>query len=181
MLVTGATGFKAWLTKWLLELGANVIGSGYNPNENKNLFYQLNLKNKINLNIFDLRDYKKTLQISKKNQTINHFHLAAQPLIHVGYTKPYETFDINFKSSLNILETVRNLKFIKSVIIVTSDKCYESNNSTIGFKENDTLGGIDHTTSASKASIELMTRAYRESFFLIGKILEFLQPEQAML
>ena len=165
VLVTGATGFKgAWLTKWLLELGANVIGSGYNPNENKNLFYQLNLKNKINLNIFDLRDYKKLFKLVKKTKPSIIFHLAAQPLIHVGYTKPYETFDINFKSSLNILETVRNLKFIKSVIIVTSDKCYESNNSTIGFKENDTLGGID-PYSASKASIELMTRAYRESFF----------------
>ena len=69
MLVTGATGFKgAWLTKWLLELGANVIGSGYNPNENKNLFYQLNLKNKINLNIFDLRDYKKLFKLVKKTK-----------------------------------------------------------------------------------------------------------------
>ena len=165
ILVTGATGFKgAWLTSWLLELGAKVIGSGFNPNENKNLFYQLNLQKKINLKIFDLRDFSKLSNLIKRTKPSIVFHLAAQPLIHVGYSKPYDTFDINFKGTLNVLEVTRKYKFIKSVVIVTSDKCYESNNSTTGFKETDVLGGID-PYSASKASIELMTRAYRESFF----------------
>ena len=90
--------------------------------------------------------------------------MAAQPLIFESYKKPLETFDINFRGSLNILESARNKKFIKSVVIITSDKCYESNNSSKGFKETDLLGGVD-PYSASKSSTEIMVRAYRESFF----------------
>ena len=171
ILVTGATGFKgAWLTSWLLELGSNVIGTGYNPNENKNLFYQLNLNKKINFEIFDLRNFQRLEKMIKKYKPSIIFHLAAQPLIHVSYDKPYETFDVNFKGSLNILEVARKNKFIKSVVIVTSDKCYESNNSTIGFREIDRLGGVD-PYSASKASIEIMTKAYIKSFFIKKNII----------
>jgi CDP-glucose 4,6-dehydratase len=166
ILVTGVTGFKgAWLASWLLELGAKVIGTGYNPNENKNLFYLLNLQKKINLSLFDIRDFKKTINLIKKTKPSIIFHLAAQPLIYVSYKKPLSTFDINFRGTLNILESVRNTKSVKSLIIVTSDKCYESNNTVIGFKETDRLGGVD-PYSASKASIEIMSRAYTHSFFL---------------
>ena len=165
VLITGATGFKgAWLTSWLLELGAKVIGSGYNPNENKNLFYQLNLQKKIDLYLFDLRDLKKLKNLMKKTRPSIVFHLAAQPLIHLSYKKPFTTFDVNVRGTLNVLEVTRNLSFVKSLLIVTSDKCYESNNSTSGFKETDILGGVD-PYSASKSSMEIMTRAYRESFF----------------
>ena len=166
ILITGASGFKgAWLTSWLLQLGSNIVGTGFNPNENKNLFYKLNLHKKIKYKTFDLRNLNKLNNIVLKNKPSIIFHLAPQPLIHVSYKKPYDTFDINIKGSLNILEIAKRYKFIKSVVIVTSDKCYESNNSTVGFRETDKLGGID-PYSASKASIELIAKAYIESFFL---------------
>ena len=137
VLVTGATGFKgAWLCAWLLKLGAKVYGTGYNPNQNKSLFYKLSLQKKINLKIFDIRDYK----------------------------KPLLTFEVNCLGTLNILEVTKNFKFIKSLVSVTSDKCYENKGWTRGYKENDVLGGVD-PYSASKASSELIIRAYRESFF----------------
>ena len=163
--VTGATGFKgAWLCTWLLKLGAKVYGVGFNPNQNKNFFYKLNLQKKIKLSLFDIRDYQKLFNFFKKTKPSIVFHLAAQPLIYESYKKPLLTFDVNFRGSLNIIESSRLTKSIKSLIVVTSDKCYESNNSSKGFKEDDTLGGID-PYSASKSSTELMTRAYRESFF----------------
>ena len=165
VLITGVTGFKGtWLCSWLLELGANITGLGYNPNLNKNLFYKLKLNNKINLKLFDIRDISKLNSLVKKTKPSIIFHLAAQPLIYESYKKPLETFDINSRGTLNILEVTRLNKFIKSVVIVTSDKCYENNYSTKGFKENDRLGGID-PYSASKASAEIAVKAYRESFF----------------
>ncbi len=165
VLVTGATGFKgAWLSSWLLKMKSKVYGVGYNPNQNKNLFYKLNLHKKIKTSLFDVRDYKKLNAFIQKVKPSIIFHLAAQPLIFESYKKPLLTFDVNFRGSLNILEIARKSKFVKSVVIITSDKCYESNNSSIGFKETDLLGGVD-PYSASKASTEIMTRAYRESFF----------------
>jgi len=165
VLVTGATGFKgAWLSNWLLKLGSKVTGIGYNPNKNKNLFYQLNLHKKINLQLFDVRDFKKLEKIIKKVKPSLIFHLAAQPLIYESYKNPLLTFDVNFRGTLNLMECVRHSNFVKSVVIVTSDKCYESNSSSKGFKETDVLGGID-PYSASKSSTEIMVRAYRESFF----------------
>jgi len=165
VLVTGATGFKgAWLCNWLIMLGADVFGIGYNPNKNKNLFYQLNLNKKIKLSLFDIRNYTKLKKIISKNKPSIIFHLAAQPLIYESYSKPLLTFDVNFRGSMNIVDIARTEKSIKSMIMVTSDKCYESNFSSKGFKENDLLGGID-PYSASKSTTEIMVRAYRESFF----------------
>lgn len=165
ILVTGATGFKgAWLSQWLLKLESKIYGIGYNPNQNKNLFYKLNLHKKINIKLFDIRDYKKLNNLIKKIKPSIIFHLAAQPLIYESYKKPLLTFDINFRGTLNLLDISRNIKSVKSIVIVTSDKCYESNNSSKGFKEDDLLGGID-PYSASKSTTEMMVRAYRESFF----------------
>ena len=165
ILITGVTGFKgSWLASWLLILGAKVYGIGYQPNQNKKLFYDLNLSKKINFSLVDVRNFKKLEKKIKYIKPSIIFHLAAQPLIYESYKKPFLTFDINVNGTLNLMEITRKSKFIKSVIIVTSDKCYESNNSTVGFKEEDRLGGID-PYSASKASAELITRAYKKSFF----------------
>ena len=165
ILVTGATGFKgAWLCAWLLNLGAKVYAIGYNPNKNKTLFYSLNLSKKTNLKIFDIRDLKKLDDIARKSRPQIVFHLAAQPLVIDSYKKPYLTFDINFRGTLNILEVAKKYKFIKSVICVTSDKCYENVGKIKGYKETDMLGGID-PYSASKSSAELLIRSYVESFF----------------
>ena len=164
-MVTGATGFKgSWLCSWLIKLGAKVYGTGFNPNQNKNLFYKLKLEKKIHLKIFDIRDYKKLRNfiISSKPSVV--FHLAAQPLIYKSYEEPHLTIDTNLKGTLNILEIAKNCIFIKSVVLITSDKCYENTGKIKGYKESDELGGVD-PYSASKAASELIIRAYRESFF----------------
>ncbi|MDB4820762.1 CDP-glucose 4,6-dehydratase [Candidatus Pelagibacter sp.] len=165
ILVTGATGFKgAWLCYWLTILGAKVFGVGHNPNKNNNLFYSLKLDKKIKLKLFDIRDKKKLKKLidSSKPQVI--FHLAAQPLILDSYEKPYLTYTVNSIGTLNVLETVRETNSVRSLICITSDKCYESNYSTKGFKEDDKLGGKD-PYSGSKASAEIMIKSYQESFF----------------
>jgi len=165
VLVTGATGFKgAWLCHWLVMLGAKVYGIGYNPNKNKNLFYSLKLEKKIKLKLFDIRNKKKLESFVKTYKPIIVFHLAAQPLILESYKKPYLTYTVNSLGTLNILETVKNNNTIKSLVCITSDKCYESNNSTKGFKETDKLGGED-PYSGSKASAEIMIGTYQKSFF----------------
>jgi CDP-glucose 4,6-dehydratase len=166
ILVTGATGFKgAWLCYWLCLLGAKVYGIGYNPNKNKNLFYSLGLDKKINLKLLDIRDKKKltTVLFLFKPQII--FHLAAQPLILESYKKPYLTHTVNILGTLNILEISRQLNSVKSIVCVTSDKCYASNFSTRGFKEDDKLGGVD-PYSGSKASAEIIINSYYKSFFI---------------
>ena len=164
IIVTGATGFKgAWLSFWLYMLGAKVYAIGYLPNENKKLFHSLNLHKKTTLKILDITDFNKIKAYVNKVKPEFIFHLAAQPLILEGYKKPYETYKTNAIGTLNILEITRKSKFVKSLICVTSDKCYESNLSTKGFKETDRLGGID-PYSGSKASAEIMIKTYIESF-----------------
>jgi len=166
VLVTGATGFKgAWLCSWLLKLGAKVYGIGFTPNKNKNLFYSLSLDKKIVLRLFDIRDFKKLYQFINFSRPSIIFHLAGQPLVFESYKKPLLTFDINFRGTLNVLESSKNSKFVKSIVSITSDKCYEN----IGhykkvYSETDRLGGLD-PYSASKASAELIIKSYRDSFF----------------
>ena len=166
ILITGVTGFKgAWLAKWLIDLKAEVVGIGNNPNQNKKLYYQLKLHKKIKTKIFDIRDFKKLKTFTNREKPEIIFHLAAQPLIYESYKEPYKTFDTNVRGTLNVLEVTKLEKSIKSLIVVTSDKCYENNFSAKGFKETDRVGGVD-PYSASKASAEILTRAYKESFFM---------------
>jgi CDP-glucose 4,6-dehydratase len=164
VLVTGATGFKgAWLSYWLHILGAKVFAIGYTPNKNKNLFYSLNLHKKLNINILDIRNKKKLNYYINKIKPQIVFHLAAQPLILESYKEPYKTYEVNTFGTLNILEICTNFSFVRSLICVTSDKCYESNFSTKGFKETDRLGGVD-PYSGSKAAAEIIIKTYTESF-----------------
>jgi len=170
IVVTGATGFKgSWLCNWLLTLGAKVYAAGNNPNKNKNLFYSLKLDKKLKLKIFDIKNFSQTKSfINKINPSII-FHLAAQPLISNSYVEPKNTYEINSVGTLNILESARQNKNIRGIIFVTSDKCYESNNSTIGFKESDKLGGKD-PYSGSKACAEIIIKTYYESYFKIKNL-----------
>jgi len=167
--VTGATGFKgAWLCMWLHILGAKVYGTGYNPNKNENLFYRLNLHKKIKLDLFDIRNRKKVSTFIKKTKPEIIFHLAAQPLIYESYEKPHLTYEVNCIGTLNVLDAVKEVKFVRSLISITSDKCYANNNSTKGFLESDRLGG-DDPYSGSKASSEIIIKTYYESFFKKSK------------
>tara|TARA_Y200000002_G_scaffold362582_1_gene349774 strand:- start:90 stop:1169 length:1080 start_codon:yes stop_codon:yes gene_type:complete len=165
VVVTGATGFKgAWLCLWLKILGAKVYGIGFSPNKNKKLFYSLKLNKKINTKIIDIRNYNKLSKHLKKVNPDIIFHMAAQPIIHDGYVKPYDTYTINSIGTLNILEIARKLKSIKSIVCVTSDKCYQDKFSSVGFLEEDKLGGED-PYSGSKASAEIIINTYIKSFF----------------
>ena len=165
ILVTGVTGFKgAWLCLWLNILGAKVSGIGYKPNNNKRLFDQLNLKKKILFESLDIRDFDKLNKYVKKVKPQIIFHLAAQPIISKSYEEPFNTYGINSFGTLNLIEIIKRNKYIKSSVFITSDKCYESNNSTKGFVESDKLGGID-PYSGSKASAEIIVNTYYQSFF----------------
>ena len=165
VLITGVTGFKgSWLALILLQFGAKVYGIGHNPNRNKKLFYDLNLQKKIKLKIIDINNYDSLLNYSKKIKPVIIFHLAAQPLIYESYRSPYETINVNSLGTLNILDISKNLKSLKSLICVTSDKCYKSNNSTRGFVEDDKLGGED-PYSASKAAAEIFINSYSKTYF----------------
>jgi len=170
VLVTGATGFKgAWLCYWLNMMGAKVSGIGNNPNKNKNLFYSLKLNKKIKLKLFDIRNKKKLKSfINILNPQIV-FHLAAQPLILDSYIKPYLTYTVNSIGTLNILDTIKENNSVKALVCITSDKCYQNNFSTKGFKENDKLGGED-PYSGSKACAEIIINTYLKSFFNKKKI-----------
>ena len=170
ILITGITGFKgAWLASFLLILGANVYGIASKKKKN-NLFHKLKLEKKIDLKILDVRNFKKLNNYVKTIKPGIVFHFAGQTIIYNSYKFPHQTFDVNSMGGLNILEVTRQSKFIKSLIITTSDKCYESKRGSKGFKEDDRLGGID-PYSASKVSVEIMLKSYQESFFkkkLIG-------------
>ncbi len=165
VLVTGATGFKgSWLCSWLLKLGAEVYGLGFTPNKNKYLFYSLTLQKKIKLKLFDIRDFKKIKNFIVSSKASIIFHMAAQPIVRESYKEPFLTFDVNSRGTLNILESVKYSKYLKSLVCITSDKCYENIGSVKGYKEFDRLGGKD-PYSASKASAELIIRSYRESIY----------------
>jgi CDP-glucose 4,6-dehydratase len=165
VLVTGHTGFKgSWLSIWLKELGANVIGYAlepYTPNDN---FVVSKLESKITSVIGDVRDYDKLKGVFDKYKPQIVFHLAAQPIVRLSYKFPKPTYDINIGGTVNVLECCRITDSVRVIINVTSDKCYQNNEWLWGYRENDALGGVD-PYSSSKACSELITSAYKESFY----------------
>ncbi len=167
ILITGNTGFKgSWLTKVLLKFNANIIGYSNTENiSNPNLFKILNLKKKIKFIKGDIKDKKKLDNVFKKYRPSIIFHLAAQPIVSESYKKPFETILVNVIGSLNILDLCKKHQFVRSLIYVTSDKCYENVETIYGYKENDKLGGSD-PYSASKSAAENIFSAYLKSFFL---------------
>ena len=170
VLITGVTGFKgAWLCLILKMLNAKILGVGYKPNKNQNLFDQLKLEKEIKLKYTDIRNYKKLKKIIDDFSPQIVFHLAAQPIIFQSYKDPISTININSIGTMNILDILRGSKHIKSIVCVTSDKCYANNYSTKGFIETDRLGGSD-PYSASKASAEIIINSYKESFFKAKKV-----------
>jgi CDP-glucose 4,6-dehydratase len=167
ILITGNTGFKgSWLTFALLEMGAKVIGYSNNFVSNPNLFKILNLEKKINFIKGDVRDFKHLLFIFNKYHPEFVFHLAAQSLVIESYNDPFKTFSSNVCGSYNLLECCRLSPSIKTLIYVTSDKCYDPKIfRKKGYKEEDILGG-DDPYSSSKVAAENIFRSYYKSFFL---------------
>lgn len=166
VFMTGHTGFKgSWLTIWLLEMGANVIGYSIDIPTNPSLFESAGLEEKITHIKGDVRNYVYLLQsISDENPDIV-IHMAAQPLVRLSYVEPRETYETNVMGTVNVLEAVRNTPTIKSTIIITTDKCYENNEWEYGYREIDRMGGYD-PYSNSKGAAELVVDAYNKSFFI---------------
>ena len=165
ILITGHTGFKgSWLSIWLKTLGANITGYALPPPTNPSLFKLAKVCEGMNSIEGDIRDLDRITAVLKKHSPEILIHMAAQPLVVKSYEDPYNTFTTNMLGTLNILEGVRHSESIKTVIIVTSDKCYQNKEWIWGYREHDNLGGID-PYSNSKACAELITSAYRNSYF----------------
>src|SRR6185295_15574946 len=172
VLVTGHTGFKgSWLTLWLKELGAMVSGYALPPNTDPSLFELLNLGKKIDHAYGDVRDLEQLKQCLLRIKPDIIFHLAAQSNVGKSYEEPLQTVQINTLGTLNLLEAVRQTKLPVSLVLITSDKCYENKEWLFGYRETDDLGGYD-PYSASKGAVELLISSWRNSFFHPEKIQE---------
>ena len=164
ILITGHTGFKgSWLTSCLLAFGANVVGFSKNDekleNYKKNCFYK-----KVKNIYADITNYNHLEKEIKNSNPQIIIHLAAQALVSDSYKNPYKTVETNVMGTLNVIEASKKLKNLKSLLIITSDKCYLNKEIKKGYKEIDQLGG-DDPYSASKASAENIFNAYAKSFF----------------
>ena len=127
ILITGHTGFKgSWLTTWLTYLGANVVGYSLEPSTEPNMFDKLGLEKRITHIIGDVRDEEHLNKIFTKYQPEIVFHLAAQPLVKQSYEEPKLTYETNVMGTVNLLEAVRANENVKSVVNITTDKCYEN-------------------------------------------------------
>lgn len=164
VLITGHTGFKgSWLTIWLKQLGADVVGIALDPKTERDLFILAGLADKIKDIRHDIRDLNNIQEILNHEEPEIVFHLAAQALVRPGYEKPVSTFETNIMGTVNILEACRHTSSVKQIVIVTTDKVYENKETLTGYRETDPLGGYD-PYSASKAAAEIVTQSYRLSF-----------------
>jgi CDP-glucose 4,6-dehydratase len=165
VFITGHTGFKgSWLAFILQEIGAKVMGFALPPQTEPNHFNLLDLKNKISHVVGDIRDggAMEKAMLNFKPEYV--FHLAAQALVRQSYDDPVATITTNVVGSANLLEAVRKCDDVRSLVYITSDKCYENEEWTWGYRENDQLGGRD-PYSASKAAAEIIFSSYARSFF----------------
>ena len=165
VFITGHTGFKgSWLSLWLQNMDATVKGYSLEPNTIPNLFTKASVVEKMESEIGDIRDLN---QISKSMFDFNPdilIHMAAQPLVRLSYQEPVETYTTNVIGTVNVLEAARKCKNLKAIVSVTTDKCYENREWDWGYRENEAMGGHD-PYSSSKGCAELVTSAYRRSFF----------------
>jgi CDP-glucose 4,6-dehydratase len=165
VFVTGHTGFKgSWLCIWLNQMGSTVKGYSLEPQTNPSLYELANIGNVVESEIGDIRNLE---HLSKSMIDFDPdilIHMAAQPLVRLSYIEPVETYTINVIGTVNVLEAARKCKNLKSIVSVTTDKCYENKEWFWGYRENEAMGGYD-PYSSSKGCAELVTSAYRNSFF----------------
>ena len=165
VFLTGHTGFKgSWLSLWLQQLGADVTGYALDAPSNPSLFDVAEVAHGMRSVIGDIRDgtaLTRAMQEAKPDVVI---HMAAQALVRYSYANPVETYSVNVMGVVNLLEAVRMTPGVKAVVNVTSDKCYENREWAWGYRENEAFGGYD-PYSNSKGCAELVTAAYRSSFF----------------
>jgi CDP-glucose 4,6-dehydratase len=165
VLVTGHTGFKgSWLSLWLKQLGAEVVGISLAPGTQPNHWNLLGLESIVQHHELDIRQASEVASLFKATQPEVVFHLAAQPLVRRSYRDPLETWSTNVMGTANVLEACRQTRSVRSILAVTSDKCYVNQEWAWGYRETDRLGGHD-PYSASKAGSELVVASYRSAFF----------------
>ena len=164
VLITGHTGFKgAWLSLWLQNLGAKVIGISLDSPTTPSLYEQANVaKGMISLRQ-DIRNGEAIKQLFQQYKPEIVLHLAAQPLVRYSYREPVETYETNVMGTLHILEGIRSIDSVRSAVMITTDKCYQNKEWVWGYRETDALGGHD-PYSSSKGCAELVISAYRHSF-----------------
>jgi len=165
IFLTGHTGFKgSWLSIWLNELEAEIYGYALKPDTIPNNYHLCNLQNLIPGEFNDVKNYVVLKKALTDFQPELVFHLAAQPLVRKSYKDSKYTFDTNINGVTNLLESIKEIKSVKAVVIITSDKCYMNKESVKGYTEDDALGG-DDPYSASKACAEIISNSYYKSFF----------------
>ncbi len=166
VFLTGHTGFKGgWLSLWLTSMGAKVTGYALAPNIHPSFFDVVGVQSFLEQNhIADIRDLTFLKMAMEQAAPEVIIHMAAQPLVRYSYEDPLETFATNVMGTVNLLEIARKIPSIKAIVVVTTDKCYENKEWVWGYRENEPLGGAD-PYSCSKACAELVTSAYRQSFF----------------
>lgn len=165
VLVTGHTGFKgSWLCLCLLRAGARVCGYALPPRTEQDNFVRTGLAKRLDHQEGDVRDLDRLRTVTAAFQPEVAFHLAAQALVRRSYADPAETFAVNSLGTANVLEALRAVPACRTVVAITSDKCYENREWVWGYREDDSLGGHD-PYSASKAAAEVIISSYRRSFF----------------
>lgn len=166
VFLTGHTGFKGgWLSLWLTSMGAKVIGYSLAPNTTANFFEVAKVEGDLERShIADIRDLAKLQKAIAESTPEIVIHMAAQPLVRYSYANPVETYATNVMGTVHVLESIRNLDCVRAAVIVTTDKCYENKEWVWGYRENESMGGHD-PYSNSKGCAELVTSAYRQSYF----------------
>jgi CDP-glucose 4,6-dehydratase len=165
VFLTGHTGFKgSWLSLWLGALGAEVTGYALAPPTEPNLFALARVGERLRSVTGDVRDLEALTAALVEARPEVVFHLAAQPLVRESYQDPITTFSTNIMGSAHLLEAVRRAGGVRSVVMITSDKCYRNREWVWGYRENEMMGGLD-PYSSSKGAAELVIQAMRHSFF----------------
>jgi CDP-glucose 4,6-dehydratase len=165
VFLTGHTGFKgSWLSLWLSSLGAQVTGYALAPPTTPSLFELARIGELVDSRIADVRDAGLLADTLHEAQPEIVIHMAAQPLVRDSYKIPVETYAVNVMGMIHLLEAVRGCPSVRAVVNVTTDKCYENREWVWGYRENEPMGGFD-PYSSSKGCSELVTAAYRNSFF----------------
>lgn len=165
VFLTGHTGFKgSWMSLWLQSMGAELYGYALNPSTKPALFDEAHVAEGMVSVIGDVRDYGCLFEALKRSRAEIVIHMAAQPLVRLSYDQPVETYATNVMGVVHLLEAIRQVGGVRAVVNVTTDKCYENKEWVWSYREDEPMGGYD-PYSNSKGCSELVTSAYRRSFF----------------
>jgi CDP-glucose 4,6-dehydratase len=170
--LTGHTGFKgSWMSLWLASLGARIHGYALAPESDPDLFSAAKITDCVEHEVGDIRNLEQLEYSIAAFKPEVVFHMAAQPLVRRSYTSPIETYSTNVMGTAHVLDAIRRVPSVRAVVVITTDKCYENREWLWGYREEDRLGGID-PYSNSKACAELVTAAYRSSYFPLARFKE---------